>query len=268
MPKNLTDKINLDKIEKLLSTSSNSRIYDTLNKIQLGGGMGEEETGRKMGIDLNGFTKHTSLSNATHKEHLKNELIETVPEPTLSPPSFQKSEEITAHHQVSIISTVESRIGSENILLTIAGKELEFSLKTVSTNRHSEVIKSDINGSDAGIIILPPFTDINDIQMIINKHVSELWSYNGLGPVPFVITVLEDNITSGSLVLDELEQSIKTFIENLIPVTRGNYGFGVKYYLIKNLESEKELRKILRSLSILLISYQRFKTRKAKRGNI
>ncbi len=266
MPENSSNKIDLDKIEKILSTSSTSSIYDTLNKIQLGGRMGDEEAEEKLGIDLNGFTTHTSLSDASHKEHLKKD--ETATEPTFSPPStVQESEEITTQHKVSIIGTTEF-MGDENLLLTVAGKELEFSLKNVPTNRHSEVVKSDINGSDAGIIILPPFTDINDIQTIINKHVSELWSYNGLGPVPFVIMVLEDDITSGSLVLGELEPSIKNFIENLTPVTRGNYGFGVKYFVIKNLDSEKELRKILRSLSILLISYQRFKNRKTNIANV
>ncbi|UCG01877.1 MAG: hypothetical protein JSW11_20015 [Candidatus Heimdallarchaeota archaeon] len=257
MPKNSTEKIDLAIIERKLSKASTSSIYDTLSKIQLGNVLEKEKTEDRLDIDLDGFAKHTSLSKATQKEDKKDQTTETIIEPSLSPPSTVQ--ELSIHHKVSIISAFENLFEIERYLLTVAGKEIEFSLKTVSTNRHSEMIKSDINGSDAGIILLPSFTDRNDIQTIINKHVSELWSYNGLGPVPFVILGLEDNITTGSLALAELEQSIRTFIENLTPVTRGNYGFGVKYFLTKNLDSETELRKVLRALSILLISYERFK---------
>jgi hypothetical protein len=261
-----TNKINLDKIEKLLSTSSTSSIYDTLSRIQLVKEVREEEKENKLGIDLNGFAKHTSLSNATQKEQFEEEeIIMTVSEPNLPPPSVpqeSKEEKAISSQKVAIISDIGYQIGYEDILLTVAGKELGFTLKSVPTNKHSEIIKSDIKDSVAGIIILPPFFDNKDIQNIINKHVSELWSYNGLGPVPFVLAILEDNINSGSLALSELKQSIETFINNLTPVTRGNYGFGVKSHIIKELDSEKELKKILRSLSILLISYQRFKSHK------
>ncbi|MFW9903308.1 MAG: hypothetical protein ACFFFH_03170 [Candidatus Thorarchaeota archaeon] len=263
MTENSDINMNLSKIEKLLSTSSRSSIYDALSRIQLGEVAGKG-TEKKLDIDLNGFTKHTSLSNATQKEHPVGEEImdditvasePTVPRPAIvyDPLSSQK---------VSILCTTEFQIGSENILLKVASNELKYNLKVVQTNRHSEMIKSDINGSIAGIIILPPFSDINDIQIIINRHVSELWSYNGLGPIPFVLALLENNISSGSLTLGELEQSINTFMQNLTPITRGNYGFGVKCLNIKELNSEKDLKKILHSLSILLISYQRFKSRK------
>ncbi|MFX1507854.1 MAG: hypothetical protein ACFFDC_17335 [Promethearchaeota archaeon] len=260
MTENSNNKINLNKIEKLLNTSSRSSIYDTLSRIQLGEVVGEV-TEKKLGINLNGFTKHISLSNDTQKEHpVEEERKKAVPEPTSTPPSIVHDP--LSSQKVSIISTTEYQIGYEDILLKVAGNELKYILKTVLTNRHSETIKCDIDGSIAGIIILPPFFDTNDIQTIINKHVSELWSYNGLGPIPFVLVLLENNITSGKLTLGEVEKSINTFIENLTPITRGNYGFGVKYLNIKELDSEKDLKKILRSLSILLISYQRFKNRK------
>jgi hypothetical protein len=266
MPENSKNRMNLDKIEKLLSTSSTSSIYNTLNEIQLGGVIGGEEKEEKLGIDLNGFTKHTSLSDATQKEHFQEEEhITSIPEPT--PSAFQEPKEMETFpfQKVSIISSIDYQLRLENFQLTVAGKELVYKLKTVPMNRHSETIKTDINGSDAGIIILPSFSDTNDIQTNINKHVSELWSYNGLGPVPFVLAILEDNVKAGSLALRELEKSIETFIENLTPITRGNYGFGVKWHIIKELDSERELKKILRTLSILLISFQRFKSRKSSR---
>ena len=263
MTENSDIKMNLGKIEKLLSTTSRSSIYDTLSKIQLGKVAGEV-TEKKLGIDLNGFTKHTSLSNATQKDQLKEEEIMddsmVVPEPTTPPPSVVHDP--LSFQKVSILSTTGDQIGLENILLKVAGNELKYKLKVVPTNRHSEMIKSDISGSIAGIIILPPFSEINDIQTIINKHVSELWSYNGSGPIPFVLALLENNITSGALALGELEHSIDTFMQNLTPITRGNYGFGIKCHIVKELNSEKELNMILRTLSILLISFQRFKSRR------
>lgn len=265
MTKNSDDKINLDKIEKLLSTSSTSSIYATLTKIQQGEITETEDVEDKLEIDLNGFSKHKTLSGAISQELPKEEkIIETVSEPIPAPPIVvQEIRKETTQYQVTIIS-LESTIprSFDRTLLNIGGRELEFSLSAITTDKHSEEIKTVINGSDAGIIVLPPFVDVNDIHTIINKHVSELWSFNGLGPVPFIITVLEDNITTGTVPEGEINQSVQAFINHLNPITRGNYGFGIKCHFIKSKETDKELRKILRALSILLISYERFKTQK------
>ncbi len=273
MTKNSDDKINLNKIEKLLSTSSTSSIYATLTKIQQGEITETDEVDDRLGIDLNGFSKHQTLSEASIQELPKEEkIIETISEPISVPPSVpssdvQEIDKAATQYKVSIIS-MESTISRsfDRTLLKVGGRELEFSLNAITTDKHSEKIKTVINGSDAGIIVLPPFTDTSDIHTIINKHVSELWSFNGLGPVPFIITVLEDNVTTGTVPEKELNQSVQTFINHLNPITRGNYGFGIKCHFIKSKETDKELRKILRALSILLISYERFKTQKLLRA--
>ena len=264
-------KLSVENIERLLNTSSTSSIYDTLTKIQ----QGEiKETGiisKKLDIDSKGFSRHRSLTEAIREKPPKNELIiepvvEKVTKSFSLPTSLKQELEKTPmdylksdHYQVAVISSRGNHKEFQKSILTISGKTLEFSLKLV-VDHSDETIKRSLDGSNAGIIVLPPLTDINDIQIVINKHVAELWSYNGLGPVPFIIIALEGK--TGSVTLRDLEQTIKAFIENLTPITRGNYGFGIKYTLIKTLESEKELRTILRTLAILLISYDRFKTRK------
>ncbi|UCE12741.1 MAG: hypothetical protein JSV04_11165 [Candidatus Heimdallarchaeota archaeon] len=254
MTKNTEEHLNLKKIEELLSTSSTSSIYSTLSKIQQGKVIDEENDEQRLGIDLNGFSKHTSLPSAP--------LQETISE-SISLPSSEVQEKAVTQYQVSIFSLDSSIKSLEKTLLSVGGRQLEYLLKTVMTSKHSEEVKTEISGSTAGIIILPPFTDTNDIHTIINKHVSELWSYNGRGPVPFVIVVLEDNITAGTVPEDEVNQSVQTFIDHLNPITRGNYGFGIKCHFIKSIEVEKELKTILRSLAILLISYERFKKTKS-----
>lgn len=271
MTDNSKNQINVSKIEKLLSTSSTSSIYDTLAKIQQGEITKMKDEGNKLDIDFDGFSIRKSLSDATSQEFaLEEKTIEPVSESISLPPSeIQEIEKTATQYQVSIIS-VDSKIESynefEKTLLKVGGRKLEFSLKAIITDKHSEELKTEINSSDAGIIVLPPFADINDIQMMINKHVSELWSFNGLGPIPFIIVVLEDNIRTGSLAVNELEQSVKAFIDNLTPITRGNYGFGIKFDIIKSLEFEG-LKRVLRSLAILLISYNRFMMQKNVTGN-
>lgn len=264
----MTDKINLNKIEKLLSSSSTSSIYSTLTKIQQGEIIETDDMNAKLGISLNGFSNHKTLSEASSKVSLKNEKsIETVSEPiSVIPSKTQTIEKKTTPYQVSILSCVPSigdLGGLESTLMSVGGRNLKYSLRTVITTKHSEEVKAGIIGSDAGLIILPPFADTNDVHSIINKHVSELWSHNGLGPVPFIITTLEENIKAGEVSEKELDLSVQTFINHLNPITRGNYGFGIKCHFIKSKETGRELKKILRALSILLISYERFKAQKA-----
>ncbi|MFX1285892.1 MAG: hypothetical protein ACFFB5_19780 [Promethearchaeota archaeon] len=260
---NSDEQLNLKKIEYLLSTSSTSSIYNTLMKIQQGNLIEDEDGEKRLGIDLNGFSKHTSLTRATRQVSPKEEkLMEIISEKISTPPTeVQEIEEPVHQYQISIIS-LDSSIENFKALvksLTVGGRQLEYSLKTVVTTKHSEEVKMELSGSDAGIIILPPFADTTDIHTIINKHISELWSYNGLGPIPFVIVVLENNITAGTVPEKELNKTVQAFIDNLVPITRGNYGFGIKCHFIKSLELERELTTILRTLAILLISYDRFK---------
>ncbi len=270
MTKNSDKQLNLKKIEELLTTSNTSSIYSALTKIQQGNLINEEDMEKRLGIDLNGFSKHTPLTRATRQKLPKEEeIIETISKQISIPQSeVQEIEETANQYQVSILSlesSIEGLGDLEKTLLFVGGRKLEYSLKTVMTTKHSEELKNEINGSDAGIIVLPPFLDTVDIHTIINKHVSELWSYNGLGPIPFVIIILENNITTGTVPEKELNQSVQEFIDNLVPITRGNYGFGIKCHFIESLKSEKELKSVLRTLAILLISYERFKIQKSVR---
>lgn len=280
---NSNDKLNMNKIERMLNTSSTSSIYETLNKIQQSSEDQVDESqisDSKLDISLSGLSKHKSLTEITLQEpdtleNIKETLDDSETEQILAPSMVQEYKErpsdltMPDQCQVSIICPRElissSHKDTKDIKMSIGGNPINFSLKTIVTDGDlaDETVKKSINGSKAGIIVLPPTVDINDIQTVINRHVAELWSLNGLGPIPFVITTLEDK--ARSITVDELLKPIEEFIENLTPITRGNYGFGVKSVVIESLEAENELRKVLRNLAILLISYNRFKIQKTSR---
>lgn len=258
------NELRLQKIEKLLNTSNTSSIFDTLTRIQQEPII-EVSKRSKFNVDLTGFSKHESLSDTTRQKHIMEEPFEESISKEISQPKdipVTASEDLPiSDSQISVI-TPSGIFTSEKVTsLKVGGKTRNFSLKPVviDQNLSDEEIKTKINGSHAGIIILPSFTDINDIQKVINQHVSELWSFNGLGPVPFVVTVIGGE--EGAVSRTEFEKTIQGFIDNLTPITRGNYGFGIKYLIVKTFE--KDLKKIMRTLAILLISYNRFKMQKS-----